>query len=212
MARVNKDKDPKTSEEQEEMTVVILRFRGGGETLRKGFDTVSQALNALAPLPALRRLAAPPVEDRADPNEGDTDSGSIDVEAQLDENENDESDPTRQRSAPRPPEFLNDFDLSPEGQVAWKEYAAEKNPQTLSDKYLVAGAWLTLHRGQQVFSASHVFTCFRAMHWEEQKDFTQPMRKMKKSRSYFAVPKRGEWKMTGLGLDAVGALGAKATE
>jgi hypothetical protein len=36
-------------EEQEGMTVVILRFKGGGDTLRKGFDTVSQALAALGP-------------------------------------------------------------------------------------------------------------------------------------------------------------------
>jgi hypothetical protein len=43
MARDAK-KPPPLKDEQEEMTVVILKFSGSGETLRKGFDTVSQAL------------------------------------------------------------------------------------------------------------------------------------------------------------------------
>jgi hypothetical protein len=42
-----------TVPEQEEMTVVILKFKGGCDTLRKGFDTVSQALAALGPQPPL---------------------------------------------------------------------------------------------------------------------------------------------------------------
>ena len=42
---------------QEEMTVVVMRFRGSGDTLQKGFDTVSQALAALGP-------PQPPVQQR----------------------------------------------------------------------------------------------------------------------------------------------------
>jgi hypothetical protein len=215
MARVNKDKTPRLGDEQEEMTVVILRFKGGGETLRKGFDTVSQALNALVPTSAPRLPVTRIEEPVAASYDSGTDSGRVDLEAEAESDDNNNgSDPTRERSARKhsSPRFLSDFNLSPEGQMAWKEYATDKNPQTLSVKYLVAGAWLTLHGGQQVFTARHVFTCFRAMGWEEQRDFSQPMRHMKASKSYFDVPKRGQWKMGSLGMDAVNSPSAKEPE
>ena len=39
-------------QQQEEMTVVVLKFKGGSHSLQKGFDAVSQAINALGPGPA----------------------------------------------------------------------------------------------------------------------------------------------------------------
>ena len=49
MPRDNRKEAPKLNDQQEEMTVVIFRFKGGGETLRKGFDTVSQAIRQISP-------------------------------------------------------------------------------------------------------------------------------------------------------------------
>ncbi len=60
MARDGKNRITQVNGEQEEMTVVILRFKGGGETLQKGFDTVSQALAALGP-PAVSQRRLPPL-------------------------------------------------------------------------------------------------------------------------------------------------------
>jgi hypothetical protein len=45
MARDNKTGAPEP--QQEEMTVVVLKFKGGSHSLQKGFDGVSQAINAL---------------------------------------------------------------------------------------------------------------------------------------------------------------------
>src|SRR5947209_5274119 len=52
MARDNCNKSARGADdpqEQEEMTVVILRFKGSGHSLQKGFDAVSQAAAALGP-------------------------------------------------------------------------------------------------------------------------------------------------------------------
>lgn len=40
--------------QQEEMTVVVLKFKGGSQSLQKGFETVSQALAMLSPAPSNR--------------------------------------------------------------------------------------------------------------------------------------------------------------
>ena len=95
-------------EQQEEMTVVILRFKGSGDTLQKGFDTVSQALAALGPVsppqqqrafasrPAPAQLAAP----QAVNGNGSGDADTVDVDAEFEEAMEDAPAPTR---APRKP-------------------------------------------------------------------------------------------------------------
>src|ERR1035437_528296 len=53
---------PSGQEAQEEMTVMVLRLKGGGDTLRKGFDALNHALAAMSapPLPPHRLAAALP--------------------------------------------------------------------------------------------------------------------------------------------------------
>ena len=200
MARESKTKTHRT-DEHEEMTVVILRFKGGGETLRKGFATVSDALAALGPGIPHRKLL------RADESAENRSGVISDPDLEVDPIETDDGDAEsgRQGGAREysTPEFLADFPLSPPGATPWKDYATAKNPRNLNDKYLVASGWLTEHGGQESFTRGHVFTCFRAMGWDELKDFTQPMRGMKSKNSYFTTPKRGYWKLTSLGSDEI---------
>src|SRR5690348_9741506 len=100
MAR-DKNKAFPGPEEQEEMTVVILRFKGGGETLRKGFDTVSQALAALGPpAPVGRRLLAARQDAQALVNGTDSgeDPDGLDHEEAASEGENGDGTVARPRS------------------------------------------------------------------------------------------------------------------
>jgi hypothetical protein len=218
MARDNKHRMPRDAEDQEEMTVVILRFKGGGDTLRKGFDTVSQALAALGPTPSQHRI---PPQRMAELTPADgTKIASPESADDFEDDREFEAAETVKGEAPREkgqrrystPTFLTDLNLNPEGQPPWKEYANGKNPQTLNDKYLVAAAWLTKHGGQEVFTNDHLFTCFRSMRWEEQKDFAQPVRRMKHQSSYFDSPARGQWKLTGHGLETAEAVTRSAAE
>lgn len=197
---------------QEEMTVMVLRIKGGGDTLRKGFDALNNALAALgqaqtlstAP-PARRLSAAVPaqgvVED-AEMDEGDSEEGSED-QATLDAGS---STGSNGKSRPRPkPKFLTTFDLNVSDKP-WKEFAAGRSLKTEYEKYLLASLWITENAGKPEFTLGHVFTLFRAMKWNEQSDFSQPLRKMKSASSYFENPTSKTWKLTGLGLDAARAI------
>lgn len=68
-----------------------------------------------------------------------------------------------------------------------------------NEKYLLAALWITEKANLPNFTVSHVFTCFRAMKWNEQVDFSQPLRQMKSK-------DRKTWKLTQPGLDAARAV------
>jgi hypothetical protein len=102
---------------------------------------------------------------------------------------------------------MNEFNLSPPGVPAWKDYAAQKNPQTENDKFLAASAWTQTHGGVDPFTGRHLFTCFRAMEWPTQVDMTQPMRSMKSKKSYYENPSSGKWKLTTIGLETADKIG-----
>lgn len=200
-------------EPQEEMTVVVLRLKGGGDTLKKGFDALSSAFNSLGSttpiakhvngsLPKqLNGVVAPIQEDDFD--EEPEESGVIDA------GPNAPSAPTR-TVAQRKPKFLTDFDLT-SGDMSWKDFANARAPKTENEKYLLAALWITEKANVSDFTVSHVFTCFRALKWNEQADFSQPLRQMKSKDSYFSHPSRKTWKLTQPGVDAARAVKDAAT-
>ncbi len=211
MARDSKSKASSRLEEQEEMTVVILRFKGGGETLRKGFSTVSEALATLGPgIPQRRQLNHLENDGSSREKVVNSDEEAEQIEGGPEESELEMNGAGRR--TPRKPQFLSDFKMSPDGQKPWKEYASEKNPQTVEDKYLVAAGWLTLHGGAESFRIDHLFTCFRGMEWDGRTDFSQPIRHLKAKKSYFDVAKKNYWKLTDLGIAAVSELPSKAKD
>jgi hypothetical protein len=202
---------PKGDDSQEEMTVIVVKVKGQGDTLRKGFEAISNAFASLGALPAAaNRLAAvaPKQLNGAAANE----DGDIQEDA-------DESDPSEEatptssspaRSPLRKPKFLNDFDITT-GDIGWKDFANARAPKNESEKYLLAALWTTEKANIPDFTISHIFTCFRAMKWNEQIDFSQPMRQMKLKDSYFSHPTRKTWKLTHPGLDAARAVKGTVT-
>jgi hypothetical protein len=212
MARGNKQQP--VVDEQEEMTVIVLQFKGSGDSLSRGFDAVAHALAAIRPTAtpaAARGLAARPKQ-LAVEHPGD------DVESDPEEDEQEPvsdvvpraakrtNDVPRKRSSPK---FDSTLDLD-KGQ-GLKAYCNARNPNNDNERYLVAAAWLTEEGGRPKFKATDVFTCFRGMSWSEQKDFTQPLRQMKSKKSYFESLGKGDWELTGLGLKAAKAINNPVT-
>lgn len=212
----NKKPGPGEPERQEEMTVVVLKFKGGSQSLQKGFDAVSQAIAALGPAQSHVNhrtvISRPPAELPA--GNGDVIDADAHEQPQIDDGEVDaaaaetseEAGAARVKKPPRYT-FMDDFNLAPSGQPSLKDYCIEKNPQTDNDKVLVASAWITKHGGEELFTGGHLFTCFRAMEWKPQVDMTQPLRKLKFAKSYFDNPSVGKWKLTGIGLEAADKVG-----
>ncbi|HEY6343692.1 MAG TPA: hypothetical protein VIY49_19535 [Bryobacteraceae bacterium] len=199
---------------QEEMTVVVFRFKGGAESMQKGFDAVNSAIAALSPSHAShqRTIVQPTPAQIAPPP---TNGKIIDAEVEETPEETTlvgEAEPAanakpKKSLAPKQ-SFLSDFSLTPAGVPAWKEFAVQKNPQTEVDKLLVASLWTQIHGGFDPFTGSHLFTCFRAMEWKTQIDMVQPLRRLKLDKSYYENPSHGKWKLTaGIGIPAAEAVG-----
>lgn len=204
--------------QQEEMTVVVLRFRGTGHSLQKGFDAVSQAIAALGPAPPQtqqRIYTRPPAQVPA------AAAADLVVDAEHEETGRDGDQPQAISEAQPVPRsrravgerkgytFDNQFDLTPAGMPSWKDYCAQKNPQSETDKLLVAAAWMQTHGGLTTFTGRHLFTCFRAMEWKTQVDMIQPLRVMKNRKSYYENPEQGQWRLTGIGLAAAEKVGTE---
>ena len=208
---------PSRAEEQEEMTVIVLRIKGGGDTLQKGFDALSTAFASLGTPQATppgntrrvagntsaRQLAAPGVADDSYADDEDEDE-DVDVDSSSVETAQADTAPGV-KWKPRKYKFMDDLDLS-QGDKPWKEFASERGGKNDNDHYLLASLWLTESANLPEFGVGHVFTLFRAMQWSEQSDFSQPMRTMKSKKSYFSHPSKKTWKLTGPGLDAARAI------
>jgi hypothetical protein len=215
MAREKKPASGSIEPQQEELTVVVMKYRGGSASLQKGFDAVSQAIAALGPAPSgnhrviVHKTAAqlPTAEDIIDAETEDL------VE---DPTPNDATTETPGDGKPKkvPGErkgytFDNDFNLAPDKVPSWKDYATGRNPQTEIDKFLTSGAWMQTHGGLTTFTGRHLFTCFRAMEWKTQADMAQPLRVMKNRKSYYENPEQGQWRLTGPGLAAAEKVGTE---
>jgi len=212
MARDSRNKTPDGPQSQEEMTVVVLKFKGGSHSLQKGFDVVSQAISALGSSPQTNQRAVvrhQPAQIAAGNGEVlDAETGNLADEGatELDDTQQQETgvETTRQKKAPATPKyvFMNDFNLTPAGVPSLTEYCTQRNPQTESDRFLVASAWIMTHGGADPFTGGRLFTAFRAMEWKTQVDMTQPLRSMKSKKSYYENPSPGKWKLTAIGLTA----------
>lgn len=196
--------------------VLWLRFGGGGDSLQKGFETVSQALAALGPPPVHHQRRLPsvvsPTPTASELPDAEKDAETPEGEESFEASE--VSEVSRQRSSARKyskPKFYNTLNLDA-GDVKFKDYCAQKNPASDNDKYLVAAAWLTEHGGHVNFTANQLFACFRAMNWSEQKDFMQPVRVMMRKKSYFEKVTQKTWKLTGVGLTAAKAVSGEDGE
>jgi hypothetical protein len=196
-------KTPTVVEDQEEMTVFLVKFKGKSETLQKGFNALSQAVLGVSGSLPQQTLANPnPQQTGAVHKNGAAAVEDLDDEQEL--GEASESTPQREGSAQKKrytPKFLDDFDLDGDG-TEWMEYAAQKKPVNHYEKYLLAGLWLTKHGNQELFTPQHLFTCLRSAGWGDgHQDFTQPLRTMKRDKSYFDNPD-GKWKLTRPGIEA----------
>jgi hypothetical protein len=197
--------------QQEEMTVILLKFRGDSQTLQKGFDVVSQAISALGSRPhhggAQRQSRQlPPGDDKViDVEEQHLPEGSavedLEEEASVSGNGKGKKPPSVPKYT-----FMDGFNISPEGVPSLTDYCTEKEPQTVNDKFLVASAWLQTRGGADPFTGQHLFTCFRAMKWDTQVDMAQPLRQLKSDRSYYENPSRGQWRLTTIGLQAAESI------
>ena len=217
MARDKKPFAGSPEQQQEEMTVVVFKFKGGAESMQKGFDAVNSAIAALGPShPHTPRVVVQrqPAQIAPLQNGHVVDAVHEDVVDETEAEEVEHETPTPAANGkPKKPlapkqSFLGDFNLTPAGAPSWKDFATGKNAQTETDKFLVASLWIQTSGGVDPFTGSHLFTCFRAMDWKTQVDMVQPLRQLKSKKSYYERTGHGKWRLTaGAGVPAAEAVG-----
>ncbi len=200
-------------DESEELTVVVMRFRGSGETIRKGFDTVTQALNALAPpvqvLPPprpARKLAAGTSNGTETTEPADAEQEAYEDADILDAEETPataEKKAPRERKPPPVPDLNNSLDLNTP--VSLATYVKEKGPKTTSERFLVVAGWFKHHRNTDEITISDMFTCFHVMTWKDRPaDIGQTFRNLKSNQKWFGSGTgKGSYKLTITGLNQV---------
>lgn len=199
--------------QEEEMSVVVLKFRGSGETLRRGMDTVAQAIAALGgPVHVITRggngTRQPQIPAPPSTLEGETVENGGGVEEQVAEIEAAAPAPKAPKKAAASPKysFLADFDLAPAGKISLRDFVAGKNPATENDRYLLVSLWLQTEGGTDPFTGNHLFTCLRALDWKYRLDVNAPVREMKSKKSWFDSPAYGKWRLTQPGITAANAV------
>ena len=176
---------PAGGEAEEELMVVVLKLKGSGDTLKRGFETLNNAFQAMIVPPAAptSRKAigqngngAKQIAGGATAAESQTEDEPEVLDAEyVDQGDEPEATPAKQ-SAARPRstyKFMSDFKLDVSDEH-WQDFAARKNPKTENEKYLTAAEWITKNAGLETFGANHVFSCFRAMKWGEMRISPSP--------------------------------------
>ena len=203
--------------QEDELTVTVFRFRGSSESMQKGFEAFGAALGAAL------GTAAPPARalngnTRRTPQQLGAGTGAaedaIDTEAADTEEAADDAIEPEQPAAPaatkapaKPRKFEFISTISDNAATPLKDFVAQYGPTEINDRYLVACLWLQTVAGFEVYTADHVWTCFRMLDgWKILADFTQPMRLMKSKKSYFDTPKKGQWKLNPHGLTTAQAI------
>jgi hypothetical protein len=203
-----------SSGNEEEMVVTVVRFRGSGESVRKGIDALTQAFTGAFGAPPARQISAgrkvttlPPLNGDA-PHEESVEPDALDDEQEAEDVVVTATEAKPTKKAKQLYTFMTGLNLSPDGKTPWKAYATSKKPEGFNERLIVASSWLQTEGGVEHYAGGELFTLFRAMDWPPQADMTNPMRKLKSSKSYYDNPEFGKWRLTQPGLDAASAIGA----
>ena len=115
----------------------------------------------------------------------------------------------RKKYVPKAPTLLSDLDLS-SGQISLQNFANEKNPTELSDKYLVVATWFKEQMKMDEINIDHIFTAFRTLDWKMPDDPGSIFRALKHKKQYFDKGEgTGGYKVTFLATNYVANMGSK---
>jgi hypothetical protein len=174
---------------------------------------ITQAIqNALRPpvLAQPRALQSASAQKLVNPFAAEDPAAVVDDETDLIEPEANEAATTATQANARnkarknrTPKVL-DLDLTTA--PSFSEFAATHNPPSDQMKYLTVAAWFKEHRGIEVVTADHVYTCFRVAKWDTAiDDFAAPLRALK-HRQLVTQRGKGEFAINHLGLADVEKL------
>ncbi|MCB4770532.1 hypothetical protein LGR54_18140 [Ancylobacter sp. Lp-2] len=116
---------------------------------------------------------------------------------------------TRQpkEAKPRKPTSMKVLDIDLKSDPSFESFANIHAPKNDAERNLVALAWFKEHRSNEVVTANHVYTCYRALKWPSGiEDFPSVLRSLKAQQVVNSVG-RGQYEINHLGIDRVEKMG-----
>lgn len=112
--------------------------------------------------------------------------------------------PRQPREArPRKPTSMKVLDLDLTSDQSFESFASAHTPKNDTERNLVALAWFKEHRPDEMVTANHVYTCYRAMKWPSGiEDFPSILRSLKAQQLLKSV-RRGQYEINHLGVARV---------
>jgi hypothetical protein len=155
------------------LRVIEFELEGGNASVENSIRQLTHALTTprngaparLAPAKPQRELAAG--ASAAEPDEiEDTaqDAEYAEVEEAAPEAAA-PSKPKKPTGKPRMPKYLHDLDLTGNNGPTFEDFARTKNPETNSQRHLVAAFWLKEYGGSETITVDKVYTCYRMVDW-----------------------------------------------
>jgi len=205
-----------------------IEMEGGNDALAEGLRSLAHALSrgsgvtspSTRVLPASRPTTPGTTSEPEEPDPQqeiqfppDGEDGKLGESAVSEVQPNgDAPDRPRQRRTPRTPSILNDIDLN-SGTVSLKDFAAQKKPQELSDRFIVVAAWYKQYQSHAEINADRIYTAFKFLEWPSPDDVPQTLRNLKSRNKWFDKGAgTGAYKINIIGLNVVDKLGAISQE
>jgi hypothetical protein len=195
-----------------DLDVEAIKHEGG---IVEGLKSIANALagrtiaatanRVLPPKPPVTNEAPPPSprEDAQDPQE------PVEVvEVSPATEGGDGRQRSRKKYVPKAPVLLN-LDLS-SAQVSLQEFAKQKNPESVNNKYIVVATWFKEQMKIDEISSDHIFTAFRTLDWQMPADPDSVFRTLKYKNQYFEKGEgKGVYKVTFPATNDVAKMGTK---
>lgn len=186
----------------------FFEIDGGDETLQEGLRNFGTALGrALSGPPRNVRsaLPSPPANGKHDEPQVEDDVIDEEVDGEVVPSKPKKTGAKKQQPMPE----VVEFNIEGDG-TSFKDFAAEKKPESISDKCLVAVAWFKNHGGLEEVTANHVFTCFKLMGWTHPASYNQLLSDLKrKAQTLSKGEGTGAYKINLAGTNVVNGMGSK---
>lgn len=189
------------------LNFVTVDIDADNDALVETMKTVAGALaRGATPTKVLSRIPTSAGSLKAQPDESGDENSDEELDAEEDsdpvetEGEVVETRPARARRPIKPPEALP-LDLT--SPPTWDEFSARYSAvKADAERILIAGSFMTNHRGMTEFEAGHVRTCFKAASWDQPKDYGAALRDLtRRTETLNRGSKPGFFKVSHLGED-----------
>jgi hypothetical protein len=205
------------------MTVVMFQLEGNDETLRDAIKVMGHGMEKLSPGAPVYKLIQAPPQGRSNgslPTDADEEE-SLDAEAlnaeELDaeraSSQSDSNNKPKKKYIPKAIPAVKGIDW--DSGTSWKDYAAQKKPESNPSRFVAAAGWFKNIRNLDVITPGHIVAAFDVVDWPKPESIPNTFAQLKQKRSgelFDKGEKANEWVLSQRGINALDRLGKEKSK